>query len=223
MIVNWYNFDFSSVNGKSVSESVYDRRTIVRQRRTAFAALVVMLLAVCAFAQSPTGTISGIVLDPTEKAIVGAEVTVINDATGVQYPTKSNQDGIYVVPNLPPGTYRLQVAKLGFKTLIKPDIVLNIQDALSINFTLPVGAVFETVTVEGGASMINTTDASVSTVIDHTYVENMPLNGRSFQDLILLTPGVVTNSPQGNGSVLGQTGEFSVNGQRQESNYYSVD
>jgi len=80
------------------------------------------------------------------------------------------------------------------------------------------------VTVEGGASMINTTDASVSTVIDHTYVENMPLNGRSFQDLILLTPGVVTQTPQPTGaSGLGQTGEFSVNGQRPEDNYYTVD
>jgi hypothetical protein len=55
----------------------------------------------------------------------------------VQYFGKTNDDGIYVVPNLPPGAYRLQVSKRGFKTLIKPDIVLNIQDALSINFTLP--------------------------------------------------------------------------------------
>ena len=142
-----------------------------------------------------------------------------------KYSGKTNDDGIYVVPNLPPGPYRLQVSKVGFKTLIKPDIVLNIQDALSINFTLPVGAVFEIVTVEGGASMINTTDASVSTVIDHTYVKNMPLNGRSFQDLILLTPGVVTQTPQNAvlAAGLGQTGEFSVNGQRTESNYYTVD
>ena len=143
-----------------------------------------------------------------------------------KYSGKTNEDGIYVVPNLPPGPYRLQVSKVGFKTLIKPDIVLNIQDALSINFTLPVGAVFETVTVEGGASMINTTDASVSTVMDHTYVENMPLNGRSFQDLILLTPGVVTQSTSASVSsaaVSVQTGEFSVNGQRTESNYYTVD
>src|SRR5438874_10438711 len=70
--------------------------------------------------------------------------------------------------------------------------------------------------------MINTTDASVSTVIDQTYVKNMPLNGRSFQDLILLTPGVVTSSPQSL-SGLGTNGEFSVNGQRTESNYYTVD
>ncbi|MGD0466832.1 MAG: TonB-dependent receptor [Terriglobales bacterium] len=189
----------------------------------------VVLLSACALmlalplaAQSTNGGINGLVVDPSTHVIVGADVVVVNDVTGLKYTTKTNEDGIYVLPNLPPGPYRLQVSKVGFKTLIKPDIVLNIQDALSINFTLPVGAAFESVTVEGGASMINTTDASVSTMIDHTYVENMPLNGRSFQDLILLTPGIVTNSPQ-SASGLGVTGEFSVNGQRTESNYYTVD
>jgi len=197
----------------------------VRMRfpRIAFLFACAVSLALPLAAQSTNGTINGRVLDPSNKVIGGADILAINDATGVQYSGKTNEDGIYVVPNLPPGPYRLQVSKVGFKTLIKPDIVLNIQDALSINFTLPVGAVFEIVTVEGGASMINTTDASVSTVIDHTYVENMPLNGRSFQDLILLTPGIVTNSPQPTGGGLGQTGEFSVNGQRTEANNYTVD
>ena len=197
----------------------------VRFPRIAFLFACAVSLALPLAAQSPNGTINGRVLDPSNKVIGGADILVINDATGVKYSGKTNDDGIYVVPNLPPGPYRLQVSKVGFKTLIKPDIVLNIQDALSINFTLPVGAVFETVTVEGGASMINTTDASVSTVIDQTYVENMPLNGRSFQDLILLTPGVVTQTPPESvpSAWLGQTGEFSVNGQRTESNYYTVD
>jgi hypothetical protein len=207
-----------------MSESVGHRRITVRMRfpRIAFVFACAVSLVLPLAAQSPNGTINGRVVDPSSEVIAGADILVINDVTGVKYPSKTNDDGIYVVPNLPPGPYRLQVSKVGFKTLIKPDIVLNIQDALSINFTLPVGAVFESVTVEGGASMINTTDASVSTVIDHSYVENMPLNGRSFQDLILLTPGVVTNSPQSSGG-LGYSGEFSVNGQRTESNYYTVD
>jgi len=194
----------------------------VRFPRIAFLIACAVSLALPLAAQSPNGSINGRVVDPSNGVIVAADILVINDVTGVKYSGKTNDDGIYVVPNLPPGPYRLQVSKVGFKTLIKPDIVLNIQDALSINFTLPVGAVFETVTVEGGASMINTTDASVSTVVDQTYVKNMPLNGRSFQDLILLTPGIVTQSPQNTGTI-GQTGEFSVNGQRPESNYYTVD
>lgn len=213
-----------SVDPNRTSESVGHRRITVRVRfpRIAFVFACAVSLVLPLAAQSPNGTINGRVLDPSNRVIAGADILVINDVTSVKYSGKTNDDGIYVVPNLPPGPYRLQVSKVGFKTLIKPDIVLNIQDALSINFTLPVGAVFEIVTVEGGASMVNTTDASVSTVIDQTYVENMPLNGRSFQDLILLTPGVVTNSPQ-SGGALGQTGEFSVNGQRTESNNYIVD
>src|ERR1700722_14599117 len=178
------------------------------------------------FAQSPNGNINGLVSDPSSAAVVGAEIVAVNDVTGVQYTTKTNTDGIYVLPNLPPGPYRLQVSKVGFKTVIKPDIVLNVQDALSINFTVPVGAVFEVLTVKGGAPLVNTESAAVSTVVDQTYVKNMPLNGRSFQDLILLTPGITTQTPQMSGAGntgLGLTGEFSVNGQRTESNYYSVD
>ena len=123
------------------------------------------------------------------------------------------------MPNLPPGPYRLQVSKVGFKTLIKPDIILNIQDALSVNFTLPVGATFETVTVEGGAPLVNTESGAVSTVVDHQFVENIPLNGQSFQTLITLAPGVTTVP----GGRTGANGEFSINGQRTEANYFTVD
>lgn len=86
--------------------------------------LAVLLLAFSLLAQTPNGSINGIVLDSTNRAIAGADVLVINDVTGVKYSSKSNDEGIYVVPNLPPGPYRLQVAKPGFKTLIKPDIIL---------------------------------------------------------------------------------------------------
>jgi hypothetical protein len=197
----------------------------VRVNRGVGLLVYVLLLAVSlSVAQSPNGTISGIVLDPSGGVIVGANVLIINNATGVEYPGKANSEGYYVVPNIPPGSYRIQVSNSGFKTIIKPDIVLHVEDALAINFTLPIGAASEIVTVEGGAPLINTTDASVGTVVDHAFVENMPLNGRSFQDLILLTPGVVANSPQGQlSSGVGVSGEFSVNGQRTESNYYTVD
>jgi hypothetical protein len=151
--------------------------------------------------------------------IVGAEVIAVNDVTGVQYTTKTNNVGVYVLPNLPPGPYRIQVSKVGFKTIIKPDIVLNVQDALSINFTLPIGAVLETVTISGGAPLINTESAAVSSVVDHQFVENIPLNGRSFQSLITIVPGT-TQVP---GASAGQTGEFSINGQRTEANYFTVD
>jgi hypothetical protein len=185
----------------------------------------VALLSACALmlalplrAQSPNGVINGLVADPSNRVIVGAEVVVVNDVTGVPYTTRTNAEGIYVVPNLPPGPYRLQVSKVGFKTLIKPDIVLNVQDALSINFTLPVGALYETMTVEGGAPLVNTESAAVSTVVDRHFAENLPMNGRSFQSLIQLTPGVVLTASNSQDS-----GQFSINGQRAAANYWMVD
>ena len=105
-------------------------------------------------AQSPTGTISGIVLDPSGGVVAGAEILIVSDTTSVQYPAKTDSEGIYLVANLPPGPYRIQVSKIGFKTIIKPDIVIHVQDALAINFRLPLGAVSEIVTVQGGAPLV---------------------------------------------------------------------
>ena len=180
--------------------------------------VLMVLLNGAAVAQSPNGTINGLVLDPSSRAIVGADILVINDVTGVRFSDKTNDEGIYVVPNLPPGPYRVQVSKVGFKTIVKPDIALNVQDALALNFTLPVGALSETVTVEGGTPLVNTESATVSTVVDRQFAENLPLNGRSFQTLIQLTPGVVLTPSNANDS-----GQFSVNGQRANANYWMVD
>jgi hypothetical protein len=168
--------------------------------------------------QSPNASISGIVLDPDKRLIAGADILVMNDYTRVQYEAKTNAEGFFAVTELPPGQYRLQVSKVGFKAIIKPDIILNVQDALALTFTLPIGASSVVVTVEGGAPQINTTDASVSTVVDRQFAENLPMNGRTFQSLIYLTPGVVATT-----SNAGDGGQFSVNGQRTASNYWMVD
>lgn len=190
----------------------------MRMRKIALLVILSVLFIAYVNGQSPNGTISGLVVDPSGAVIIGADILLANDATGVQYSTRTNGDGIYLVPSIPPGTYRLQVSKIGFKTLIKPEIVLSVQDALAINFTLPVGAVSEVVTVSGGAPLINTQDAAVSTVVDRQFAENLPLNGRSFQTLIDLTPGVVLTP-----SSEGAEGQFSVNGQRTSANNWMVD
>lgn len=188
-------------------------------RRMAWLFVVNLLFVIPVLAQSSNGTISGIVRDPSGAVIPSAEVVVASDATGIRYSTVTNGEGIYVVPNLPPGPYRIQVAKIGFNTMIKPDIVLNVQDALAINFTLPVGAASETITVPGGAPLINTDSAAVSTVIDREFVENLPLNGRSFNTLLQLTPGVVIAPTAG----VMATGQFSIAGQRTDANNFMVD
>src|SRR5690242_6247189 len=199
-----------------MSKSVPYGRVSVRE--VTFLLILSLLFAAPAVAQSSSATINGIVLDPSGAAIAGAEIVVVNDATGVQYSTKTNGEGIYLVPNLPPGPYRIQVSNTGFKTIIKPDIGIHVQDALAINFTLPIGAASEIVTVQGGAPLINSESGAVSTVVDRNFLESIPLNGRSLQPLITLTPGVlitpVTTTEQG---------QFSVNGQRANANYFTVD
>src|SRR5882762_4354071 len=218
MTLAWYNCGLSNVDRKSMSESDGHGRNRVRVPQIAFLCVVSLFLVSPILAQSPNGTINGRVLDPSGAVIVGAEITIVNDATRVQYVSKTNGEGIYVVTNLPPGAYRLQVAKQGFKTLIKPDIVLNVQDAMAINFTLPIGAAAETVTVEGGAPLVDTQSAAVSTVINRGFVENLPLNGRSFNTLLELTPGVVI-AP----SSVTSPSQFSIAGQRTDANNFTVD
>ncbi len=188
-----------------------------------FLLLCIFLLPSIALCQSTNATISGGVTDVMGKLILDADVEIANDATGVIYSARTNNSGMYLVPILPPGHYHVQVSKPGFKTIIKADVVLNVQSAVALNFILPVGATSESLTVDATSPAMNTTDATVSTVVDRKFVENIPLNGRSFQDLISMTPGVVTQSPQSTSQVVGTGGDFSVNGQRTQSNYYTVD
>src|SRR6266704_4119555 len=176
-------------------------------------------------AQSELAGVYGRVTDQSGAVIVDAEVEIKNVETNQSIIVKTNQDGLYTIPSLHPGHYLISARKPGFKTVTVTELELNIQDNVVRNFALQVGSIAETVTITADDFHLNTTDGSVSTVVDQTYIKNMPLNGRSFQSLILLTPGVVTQTPQplGGPSGLGLTGEFSVNGQRPESNYYSVD
>src|SRR4029077_381549 len=153
--------------------------------------VVLLLVPGSVLAQSTNATITGRITDPSKASIVGARVVVTNVDTGVQQSTTTGSEGLYTVVALRPGNYKLEVEKQGFRTVVKPDLVLHVQDVSTINFELAVGAFSESVTVTGGAPLINTESAAVSTVVDRQFAENLPLNGRSFQTLIQLTPGVV--------------------------------
>ena|SRR5882762_6101598 len=176
-------------------------------------------------AQGTSASVSGRVTDQSGGVVVDAEVEVKDVDRGVATIVKTNGEGFYSLPSLIPGNYLMSVRKQGFQTVSVTGITLNIQDNLSRNFVLQVGSSAVSITVNANDIHLNTTNASVSTVVDQTYIKNMPLNGRSFQDLILLTPGVTTQTPQVSqvSRSSGQRGEFSVNGQRTDSNYYTVD
>src|SRR6266478_2015891 len=187
-----------------------------------FALVFACLTGLAACRADELAAVTGLVTDPNGRSVPGVTIVVTNLATNVASRTVTNDQGIYRVPSLQPGIYRMTIDKDGFKSIVKSGVELHVQDVASINFELQIGSVNETVTVESGGLVINTSDASVSTVVDQTYIKNMPLNGRSFQDLILLSPGVVTNNPQTLAGTSGK-GEFSVSGQRTESNCYTVD
>ncbi|MFZ0737546.1 MAG: TonB-dependent receptor [Candidatus Acidiferrales bacterium] len=184
--------------------------------------VVSVALALCGVpcnAQSTDAAVGGQVTDQDGRVVPDVKVVLTNLNTGVVHEAKTNGDGIYDVPALPPGIYRANVTKDGFKSIVKGDIELHVQDVASINFQLQVGSVTETVTVQAEGPVINTTDASVSTVIDRQFVENLPLNGRSFNTLLQLTPGVVIAQI----SNAEAPGQFSISGQRTDANNFIVD
>src|SRR6266705_3988513 len=128
-------------------------------RRLAPVLILVSLFALRALsAQSTNGTIAGQVTDASKALVAGAKISLINTGTNAAYAGVTDASGSYLVSGIPPGNYQMEVERSGFRTIIKPNVVVHVQDALEINFEMTIGAVSETVTVSGGASMINTTD-----------------------------------------------------------------
>jgi hypothetical protein len=169
-------------------------------------------------AQTDTASLSGRVLDPSGAVVVAAEVNVSNTATGISSVMKTNESGVYSFSALRPGPYVLTVRAAGFQTARREGLVLHLQDRLSQDVTLVVGSSEQTVSVSAEASLVNTESAAVGTVVDRDFVANMPLNGRSIQSLITLTPSVVVTNVSS-----GSPGQFSMNGQRPDANYFTVD
>jgi hypothetical protein len=169
-------------------------------------------------AQSTSASLTGRVTDPLKAAIADAKIAAIRNEMNMRYETASNDSGEYHLADLLPGSYRIEVEKSGFSKLIKPDVVLHVQDALAIDFAMTIGSVANSITVEGGAPLLGVSDATVGTLIDNRFVENLPLNGRSFSSLIDLTPGVVLVPNN-----FFEEGQFSVNGQSPDANYFTVE
>jgi Carboxypeptidase regulatory-like domain/TonB dependent receptor len=183
-----------------------------------FPLLIFSLVANFTLAQSETATVSGQVVDPSGLNITGAQVKLVDIDRDTSTTVITNNSGLYTFPSVRPGRYRMAVTAAGFKVVNVTSVTVNVQDHLEQNFKLVVGSISESITVEGGAPLVDTESATVSTVVDRNFAENLPMNGRSFQSLIQLTPGVVLTANNGL-----DTGQFSVNGQRANANYWTVD
>src|ERR1700681_4654370 len=123
-------------------------------RTTVVSTILVLSVAGALQAQSPNASVTGRVTDPSKAVVSDAKVTLINYGTNLHNQGATNESGSYYITDLLPGTYRLEVSKIGFKTVIKPDIVLHVQDVLEINFEMTLGSVVESVTVEAGTPSI---------------------------------------------------------------------
>src|SRR5215831_6540468 len=135
--------------------------------------------------QTETGTIYGSVSDPSGAAVPSATVRLIDIDRGIKIEVATGNSGLYTLTSVRPGHYQMEVEKSGFKLVRFTGITLNVQDNLEQNFKLDLGTMSETITVTANATNVNTTDGTVSAVVDRTFADNIPLNGRSFQTLIM--------------------------------------
>lgn len=175
--------------------------------RLAIAALSLLALAPATlFAQATSASLSGRVTDPSAASVPDAQISAANLETGLKRETRTNEQGNYSVPLLPPGSYRVTVTKQGFRPISRSGITLAVDQAARIDFVLEVGAVTETVEVTAAVPLLDQETSALGQVIDNSKVVNIPLNGRSPFRLVQLTTNVMT-APSANG----QFGDIPVN------------
>ena len=193
---------------------------------TVAAVLCLPLFARPALAQiATTGMISGTVSDPTGSAIAGAQVTITNTATGAALETVSNSTGSFTQVGLTAGQYEVAVSHPGFTTFRETGIALESVGEYAVTAVLKVGAESSAVTVSAGATAVQTTTPEISSIVSAEETEALPLNGRNYQGLGSLMPGVVNNSPVaglGTGG-FNTANAINVNGQGLGGSLYLLD
>jgi hypothetical protein len=202
-----------------------------------YCGLLLMLLSAAgwmppaAMAQQATANVNGVVKDPSGAAIANAQVELTNVNTGVVRKTATNIDGVYDFPSVVPGLYSMQVSAAGFSVTSQQAVTLQVGQTATFDFQLKVGAATSTVTVNAAAPGLETATSELGTVVPPKEMNDLPLNGRNFTQLLLITPGTVNlntdqNSGGGggwNGASIGQFSFPAVNGARNRSNIFILD
>src|SRR5712692_9496608 len=172
------------------------------------------------FAQGSTGAITGTVKDVSGAVLQGAAITVKHLETGLARAAQSDTSGNFTIPSLPVGAYEVTAEKMGFRREVRRGIELAVAQEAQVNLTLQVGSIDQQITVTGEAPLVNTTLASTSGLITESQVKDLPLNGRSFDQLLTLNTGTSNNTSNTlNNSSWGQ---FSVAGKRPETNRFII-
>lgn len=188
----------------------------MRYRKILFVVVVLGMGCASAWSQTSQGRISGRVTDSTGAVVVGASITIENTNKGVKRAVQSNGVGDYVVPNLDPGTYSLMVEARNFKRVVQNGVQLEVAKDLKIDFQLSPGATTETVEVHGEAPLVDATNSTLEGVLSNKAVNELPVQGRDFQNLLALHPGVQRTAGGGFHSV-------TSNGLRPDDNNFVVD
>jgi Carboxypeptidase regulatory-like domain len=192
---------------------------------------IVLFLARPAAAQFASA-IEGTVTDATGGVVPGATVTLTNQDTGVTQTTRTSDAGYYRFPSLGNGLYSIRVALQGFKTVVQEQLRLQVAETRTVNLVMSVGAATEEVTVQASAPLVETAEGRVSGLIEETQVKNLPLSGRNFFNLVVLTPGVLGRATGGTQAYAQSSSDLysneygvnmNANGARTESNNFLID
>src|SRR5258706_2738093 len=184
-------------------------------------AILIVLTATLALAQFETATLTGVVTDSAGAVVPKTDVKAINEATNVESNATANAEGRYFFPNLRPGSYGVTASAQGFKQFVSAGVVLQVNQAARLDIQVAVGDVTEQILVTGEAPVLETESASRGAVIDHTKIVELPLNGRDYNQLALLSPGVLAPTPRLQS--VGFRGAFNVNGNRAFQNAFQLD
>ncbi len=186
--------------------------------------LVCLCLSVTAAAQVNNASVTGLVTDTTGAVVTGASVTLKNKATNVETSTTTDSSGYYTFASVPVGTYDVTVERQGFKRIVLSDVKLEVAQKGRVDASLEVGAVSETITVTS-ATLLTTQEATTGGVIENRMVQQLPLSGRNWDDLIGLVPGVQADryTEEGGSTAGGRTGGANVHGVRSLQNNFVLD
>ena len=191
-------------------------RGLAQPSRLLPAITVLLLLAASAGAQTTSGRILGTLTDQSGAAVAGATVVVTDEQRGTSRTFTTDESGAFAVPELQPGTYKIHVEAKGFKSVERPNIQLEVATDVRADFILPPGQVSETVTINEDIPLVNTTSATLGGTLSNKEINDLPLNGRNYENLLQLRPGVM-RYPGGGFSTT------STNGLRAEDNAYFVE